>query len=468
MRGTLILLGLVLVAATSAGRATTWQVRQDGTGDFSTIQAAVDASAPGDSIRVGAGRYLDYAYMSVGGNFNANVYVNVHVDSLTIIGQGADETIIGPPTLHAEPPYGPIGFLVFSDVLWLRLENLRVDHIYTGIYRWLGRLEIERCAFSNIGRKGIVAWTDGGLSIQGSTFENNYGGITAYSYCENATISSCLFVNNGMHVSFGSAQNANVSHCDFLGGVVGIQYSEGAYGAVSDCHFENIAHVAMSVGLNSCATLERNTVFGGEEAVYIEGLSNVIASDNRFDSQTYDAVFLHNSTVLFHGNHFLNPALWAIYIPHISYTNPPVVELDFTGNYWGTDDPGQIAEWIWDGHDDANILAVVDYEPFLVITPVETPRGMSGLELVASPNPFNPVISVVYRLPEPSAVRLCVFDLRGRLVRSLHASAYRDAGEHDLSWDGRDDAGAALPSGTYLLRLVAGVEAKSLRVALIR
>jgi hypothetical protein len=468
MRYALMLLGLVLVATSSAARATTWHVRQDGTADFTTIQAAVDASAPGDSIRVGAGRYLDYAYMSVGGNFNANVYVNVHVDSLTIIGEGADETIIGPPTLHAEPPHGPIGFLVFSDVLWLRLENLRVDHIYTGIYRWLGRLEIDRCAFSN-GRKSIAAWTDGGLSVHASTFsDNSSGGISAFSYCENAEISSCEFINNGTHIYFDSAQNAIVTHCDFSGGVVGIQYSEGAYGVVSDCRFESVANVAMAIGLNSSATLETNTVLGGEEAVYIEGLSTVIASDNRFDGQTYDAVFVHNSTVEFHDNHFLNPALWAVYIPHISYTVPPIVELDFTGNYWGTNDPAQIAEWIWDGHDDSYILAVVDFEPLLTITPVEAPQAKSELKLAASPNPFNPKISVVYRLPESGAARLGVYDLRGRLVRSLLTHAYQDAGEHEISWDGRDDAGAALPSGTYLLQVEAGAEMRSLRVSLIR
>lgn len=468
MRSALILFGFALVATTSAARATTWQVRQDGTGDFTTIQAAVDASAPGDSIRVGAGRYLDYAYMSVGGNFNANVYVNVHVDSLTIIGEGADETIVGPPTLHAELPYGPIGFLVFSDVLWLRLENLRVDHIYKGIYRWLGRLEIDCCEFSNCGR-GVQAWTDGGLDVHSSTFSDNSShGIIAFSYCENATISSCLFVNNGSHVYFDSSQNANVSRCDFSGGVVGVHYSEGAYGVVSDCRFENVANVAMGIGLYSRATLERNTVLGGEEAVYIEGSSNVVASDNRFDSQTYDAVFLHNSTVVFHDNHFLNPALWAVYIPHISYTVPPIVELDFTGNYWGTDDPEQIAEWIWDGNDDSYILAVVDFEPFLITTPVEGLQAASESGLSASPNPFNPETSVRYMLQEAGAASLVVYDLRGRRVRSLLSGVSQSSGPHELSWDGCDDAGAALPSGTYVLWLEAGGAIASKRVSLVR
>lgn len=167
MRRSLVTIGLSLILAVGGASASTWYVRQDGSGDFTTIQAAVDGSAPGDSIQIGAGRYLDYTYMSVADVFDANVYVYVHVDSLTLIGEGIDETIIGPETFHAEPPYGPIGILVIDDidnVAWVRLENLRVDHIYTGIYRWFGRLEITSCAFSEC-RTGIAAWTDEGMDI---------------------------------------------------------------------------------------------------------------------------------------------------------------------------------------------------------------------------------------------------------------------------------------------------------------
>ncbi|PIV81377.1 hypothetical protein COW53_04670 [bacterium CG17_big_fil_post_rev_8_21_14_2_50_64_8] len=40
------------------------------------------------------------------------------------------------------------------------------------------------------------------------------------------------------------------------------------------------------------------------------------------------------------------------------------VRHDFRGNYWGTDDPGQIEAWILDGHDDPAIRAEVLYTPF--------------------------------------------------------------------------------------------------------
>jgi flagellar hook assembly protein FlgD len=52
-------------------------------------------------------------------------------------------------------------------------------------------------------------------------------------------------------------------------------------------------------------------------------------------------------------------------------------------------------------------------------------------------------------------VSVDIFALDGRRVRTLYAGM-REAGDFDLLWDGTDDAGEALGSGTYLCRLVSG------------
>jgi hypothetical protein len=75
------------------------------------------------------------------------------------------------------------------------------------------------------------------------------------------------------------------------------------------------------------------------------------------------------------------------------------------------------------------------------------------------PNPFNPVTSIQYTVPgaegEKAQVRLAVFDLRGRLVRSL-VEGLVEAGPHAIVWDGRDEEGEKVASGTYLYRLTTG------------
>lgn len=71
------------------------------------------------------------------------------------------------------------------------------------------------------------------------------------------------------------------------------------------------------------------------------------------------------------------------------------------------------------------------------------------------PNPFNPSTTIRFALPEARMVEIAVFDLLGRKVRTIVAGAMTE-GMHSASFDGRDDLGAALPSGLYIYRLVAG------------
>ena len=72
--------------------------------------------------------------------------------------------------------------------------------------------------------------------------------------------------------------------------------------------------------------------------------------------------------------------------------------------------------------------------------------------LAAHPNPFNPSTVVTYRLETAAEVTLAVHDLAGRLVAVIDAGR-REAGTHRASWDGRDGAGRAATSGTYVLQL---------------
>jgi flagellar hook assembly protein FlgD len=44
-----------------------------------------------------------------------------------------------------------------------------------------------------------------------------------------------------------------------------------------------------------------------------------------------------------------------------------------------------------------------------------------------------------------------VFDLNGRLVRTVHDSAYEPAGDRDIYFNGKDDRGMSLASGRYFV-----------------
>jgi len=70
------------------------------------------------------------------------------------------------------------------------------------------------------------------------------------------------------------------------------------------------------------------------------------------------------------------------------------------------------------------------------------------------PNPFNPMTNVKFAVPRAGHVVLRIYDVAGRLVRTL-VDADLPAAEHVQVWDGRDNAGQAVPSGTYYCRMSA-------------
>lgn len=83
------------------------------------------------------------------------------------------------------------------------------------------------------------------------------------------------------------------------------------------------------------------------------------------------------------------------------------------------------------------------------------------------PNPFNPGTAIRYELPEAVEVSLEVYNLAGQRVRVL-AAGIQQAGVYRLGWDGRDERGAALGSGVYLLRLHAGPFLQTRKMLLVQ
>jgi len=85
-----------------------------------------------------------------------------------------------------------------------------------------------------------------------------------------------------------------------------------------------------------------------------------------------------------------------------------------------------------------------------------------------TPNPFNPSTTVRYGLTVAGPVRLVVYDARGRHVRSLVQSAYTAAGAYSATWNGLDDRGHAVPSGSYHVRLQLVDQVFTRRVTLLK
>lgn len=80
----------------------------------------------------------------------------------------------------------------------------------------------------------------------------------------------------------------------------------------------------------------------------------------------------------------------------------------------------------------------------------DLPRSMAITGI--APNPFNPLTTISYEMPRDGQVHLAVYDLRGHRVREL-ANGHVVAGRHEVTWDGRDQAGRTTAAGVYFVRM---------------
>jgi hypothetical protein len=88
--------------------------------------------------------------------------------------------------------------------------------------------------------------------------------------------------------------------------------------------------------------------------------------------------------------------------------------------------------------------------------------------LFAFPNPSNPTTDISFELSEAGTVKLDVYNVSGRRVSKLSSGEVLMAGMHHFQWDGRNDAGASLPSGVYLVALSSGGQRSSTKVCLMK
>jgi hypothetical protein len=83
------------------------------------------------------------------------------------------------------------------------------------------------------------------------------------------------------------------------------------------------------------------------------------------------------------------------------------------------------------------------------------------------PNPFNPSTTIQYSVPKAGDVKARIFDIQGRLVRSL-SNGYQQAGTHSIIWDSRSNSGIVVASGTYFCQVLFNGTALIKKLVLIK
>ena len=129
------------------------------------------------------------------------------------------------------------------------------------------------------------------------------------------------------------------------------------------------------------------------------------------------------------------------------------VPIDFSGGILNTESP----EW--------EIVSGGIMVDALAVDEVTFPTQFSLYQNF--PNPFNPVTTLRYDLPENGIVTIIIYDMLGRQVQTL-INQTQDAGYRSIIWDATNDYGKPVSAGIYLYQVQAGEYMEVRKMVLVK
>ena len=278
---------VVLMVIASISPAATHVVRPDGTGDFPTIQAGLDAAAAGDTVLVAAGTYTGAG--NVGLMYRKDLVLRsesgpeatvIDVESAATAGflfwngetRGAvldGFTIRGGLGTSSEIGGGGISCHTGSPTI----TNCILRNNSGGAI-WVSSSPVIRdCLIEGPGY-GIMVWSFGRPEIVNCTIRGVSNGIDCWEYTSRPTVRNCIISGNyGFGVGLYGAPEAEIVNCEIsrnaMGGV------HGGPGRIVGCTIANNQHYGLVIGGN--ITVERSIIWGNcaEQGsdIFVDGAS---------------------------------------------------------------------------------------------------------------------------------------------------------------------------------------------------
>ncbi|MCP4545027.1 MAG: hypothetical protein GY835_01020 [bacterium] len=497
-----------------------WHVLPDGTGDFPTIQQAINAGADGDVILLADGVFTG----------DQNRDLKYFGQAITIRSAGGDPAacVIDCEGSQADPHRGL--YFYFEDGPAAVLEGVTIRNGWAenggGVYCREGSAPtIRNCIIEDnhaFGEPGVRGSDVG----DGTTLDRHAGPGSGGGICcerSDAVFSDCLIRNNSAEIHGGGIYAESVtsslltlSGCrivDNEAGDLGGGIHVGSACLIAGCRIAgNIAaekgggiYCARDVvaEIMTCVIVGNRASYGG--GIECHNLSprivNCTVADNaasvqgagiRYRSDSGTGGGVEHCIVAFNGESegLLCPGeggALSLLCCNIhgnaggDYVGCIADRLGVDGNFSAdplfcgvenVDEPYALASYspCLPEHNDCEVLigalSVGCDHPF---------TDAPGMPEVASyrlhqsyPNPFNPLTTIRYDLPEPGRVTLRIYDVAGRLVRTLLMRELKGAGRHEVNWAGRDDSGRTVGSGVYLSRLEVGSYLEAQRMLLMK
>ena len=364
-----LVLALSLVGTTPVAAATRYVP-----GGYATIQAAIDAANPGDTIMVADGTYTATSLTSI----------VITKDNLSLVGQSRDGTIIDAGTWGTSGAGWPTGIQVYAYNVTIRnftVQNFTGDMISTGGYGILfrdyahdtsgeGYIFYSGGVVDNVKLQNnyspMYALVHRNLTVKNSLIQDNFSdGMFIARECDNAVITGNTVVNSGNQgiwvgydwTATGPSDNATITNNCVNGAMEGgISFVASNGATISGNTITNVAGDGWSVGALSlkdgCSNVEAyaNTIYDndGSWGGY-SGTGNGVGIDG-----TPSNINLYDNNIYGNSGYGLR--------------NYSTVGVTAENNWWGAvDGPGGSGPGSGD-----EVSTYVDYDPWL--TAVYTPQ----------------------------------------------------------------------------------------------
>ncbi len=325
---------------------------------------------------------------------------------------------------------------------------------------------------------GIAIWDDATLLNQiyvdgdytKSGGSGNYGSVVFYSDMTTATVSAQAYAHgvkdDTNHIHVGKGQVVDISFLDVLTYTVPAgYYADG---------------VQVSIGGRAIGTIGSD--IGAGSMVQC----NVSLHTETFDTGILEVGIDEEGTIQVNEDFMLTVQIVS---PGSTLNNPQEFNLQFrvgiyNGHAWSVAHNTGSGYVTGDGYFDfSDGLKITQFKVTPGVTwtsesgvfpslpssvqdgtlPIHAPRLLQNY-----PNPFNPQTTISFNLPQETIASLRVYDLSGRLVRTLLNNETAPQGLNQVVWNGRNDSGQQVPSGVFFYRLEAAGFTESKRMVLVK
>lgn len=83
------------------------------------------------------------------------------------------------------------------------------------------------------------------------------------------------------------------------------------------------------------------------------------------------------------------------------------------------------------------------------------------------PNPFNPTTTIKYTVPTRNKISIKIYDINGQMIREL-INEEKSSGEYSVVWDGQNNFGSKVASGTYFYQIQTGDFSQAKKMILLK